>query len=690
MSGLDWSHPGQAERSVVAEFIQSEEQQELHDVFTRPADFDPQHGKFVAPRPYKRLEEALQVVLPTMLGPQVPVGGNSGDWEALCNQILKAQQDYTAREQGMWHKIWYGIGEVSGVVDVWVAFIPDAYGLAVVKTGLAVIFKLAAKSAERKNKICRAFEEVKKALVFADPEKMSFQSNEDVAAASLSLYQTVVDSIEDLIILTTSEKLTWRRMMSRLEHRKKKTDADTILQKLAEETEDFKRAVGMARDQIIESTGRVVHMVHRDVKATGQTMTATVEKSQREIQSKVESESRESRKEMKAGLRSLEESIAQMAGLYEDRRKTVLENEKARLRTLDTAHVEAKNQMMAVLIESERSRQEAEEKVQLLEERIEQLRPQRPVISARRFCENLMGPYFDEDNFPDATGSLNHPNEDLDHVLMYRGQIRARDQSHVQSLLLDPRFLHWVNGDYSGLILVNANIRSSDMQGLSAVSVFCATFITSLLTVRPNDAVVHFFCGLHKSPEEDLYPGPIGLVRSLVLQVFLKLEYTRRLKLDFINHRDYAEALRQHDLETLCDTLHQLLYQFPPDTQVYCIIDTIPLFDTDMWYDDLAVVMQFLRDIVVDKSLPPLFKVLLTSPASSSMDIQSLPVFEEKPRRIITLSSGRLMPRGLSDSGMRRHLSRPVSPVPSRAERSRIEESRRLSQVYDYDEEYTD
>lgn len=44
--------------------------------------------------------------------------------------------------------------------------------------------------------------------MFADPEKMSFQVNAVVAAAADSLYQAIVDSIEDLILLTTNEKST--------------------------------------------------------------------------------------------------------------------------------------------------------------------------------------------------------------------------------------------------------------------------------------------------------------------------------------------------------------------------------------------------------------------------------------------------------------------------------------------------
>lgn len=236
--------------------------------------------------------------------------------------------------------------------------------------------QLAGKSAEKRDTIFRAFEEVQKALVFADPEKMSFQANTVVAAASDALYQTIVDSIEDLILLTTSEKSTCkkygqltlavslnmfsleRRMMSKPEHRKKNTDVDTILQNLSETTVDFKHAFDVARDQMIESTGRIVRltamqtaMVHRDVKVTGKEVTASVEKSQLEIETKVESESRECRMEIKADIASLKSSITQtLAEQAVASTRWVLERDRARLRSLED--IEAKNETMKVLLEA--------------------------------------------------------------------------------------------------------------------------------------------------------------------------------------------------------------------------------------------------------------------------------------------------------------------------------------------------
>lgn len=62
-----------------------------------------------------------------------------------------------------------------------------------------------------------AFEGIQQAMASADPRKVSFQAHEDVAKASESLYKAIVDSIEDLILLTTDEKSTCKKHFSPLE-----------------------------------------------------------------------------------------------------------------------------------------------------------------------------------------------------------------------------------------------------------------------------------------------------------------------------------------------------------------------------------------------------------------------------------------------------------------------------------------
>ena len=89
-------------------------------------------------KPIRQLEKALKIYISTTL--RIRVQGDS--WDGLCEKINHAEDRYRNRKEGLWHSIWYKMGDYSSVLDGWVALIPDAYGLAVVKTGLAVVFKV--------------------------------------------------------------------------------------------------------------------------------------------------------------------------------------------------------------------------------------------------------------------------------------------------------------------------------------------------------------------------------------------------------------------------------------------------------------------------------------------------------------------------------------------------------------------
>lgn len=155
----------------------------------------------------------------------------------------------------------------------------------------------------------------------------------------------------------------------------------------------------------------------------------------------------------------------------------------------------------------------------------------------------------------------------------------------------------------------------------------------------------HSFCGLHADYDEEPFPRPAGLVRSLILQVFLKLVSSNNLNLDFLHDRKMVEVLRAHDLEAMCYTLHELLHGFPAGTRVFCIIDSISMIDTFDSFQDLEVIMQYLRDMVEDRDLRAFFKILMANTSVCSLDLQSLPVFEERLDRVVNLYSNGLMPR---------------------------------------------
>jgi hypothetical protein len=220
-------------------------------------------------------------------------------------------------------------------------------------------------------------------------------------------------------------------------------------------------------------------------------------------------------------------------------------------------------------------------------------------------------------------------------------------------------------------VLVDANLEESSLDRLSAISVFSSTLVTSLMQAYPETAVVtHFFCGLHSSLNDTWY-GPSGLVRSLIVQLLTKLDARdpdmETWNLDFINDREFLQNLEEHSLADLGLVLHKLLYQFPLDTHVYCIVDSISCFDVRRLHRDLDTVVERFRIMVNDTKLRAVFKVLLTNPGRSTWAITSMNFLQEDPTRLVTLSRYNLVPGEISERAIGDYLPAAGRRTPSRS-----------------------
>lgn len=156
----------------------------------------------------------------------MPLAKTCKAWDDLTDSLLTAEKDYDDHGKDRWHRIWYGLGDKADVVMPWTEIIPNEYGLAVVKTGVAAILsvgncpsvfftvmrwlmglhQLARKSLEKRRKVLQAFEEIRKAMTSAHPLKGSFRSHADVAIALNELHQAIVDSVNDMLVLTAKEE----------------------------------------------------------------------------------------------------------------------------------------------------------------------------------------------------------------------------------------------------------------------------------------------------------------------------------------------------------------------------------------------------------------------------------------------------------------------------------------------------
>lgn len=86
----------------------------------------------------RQLEQALNFYIPNALDIQEP----SPTWDALSEKIGRMEKQYGDTKTGLWHSLWYKMGENQETADAWIAFIPDDYGLGVVKAGIALVFKV--------------------------------------------------------------------------------------------------------------------------------------------------------------------------------------------------------------------------------------------------------------------------------------------------------------------------------------------------------------------------------------------------------------------------------------------------------------------------------------------------------------------------------------------------------------------
>ncbi|PLB53482.1 hypothetical protein P170DRAFT_435110 [Aspergillus steynii IBT 23096] len=620
---LSTKHRGGGQYTSPAVTFVGSQGPDIHLSLAGTSQHNVEKDRYLAVDVHKSLEEVLRRTLLTKLELELPE--NAAKLEELSERLAGAEDQYKERKNGRWHSIWYSIGEGKDMIDPWVALIPNEYGLAVVKTGLAVVFKLAERSSARREKIFNAFAGIRDALARADPERRSFLSNKEVGQQADHLTKTIVECIEDMILLTMKKDKSWRPKFTR--HHKKEDrapppDADAILEKLANSTKEFEEAVDLARDNAIEATGFMTQfmaqslpVIHDDVLIAD---------------SRIQHMDRKQDIRDQDYRRGYEEMHSMLSEVVRYTRRLA-----EREQNLRACQIEARTDLVHVLRESKKQQMEIKRL------RRQQLRAHKPtaiVGEAQLFQILSLGAQPEDYELSDLSNILQEPNRDLEATLTYKGKLRQDSQRQVQAaLLIQDRFLQWLENSASDLIMVDANIRNPGMSKTSVISVFSATFITSMITARPEDVVVHYFCGRHSRPQDPWY-GPNGLVRLITMQLLMKLMELSRPNLDFLNQWDQVKDLEEHNLDALCELLYCLVEQFPEDVTVCLVIDSISRLDTPRTFGDLRIVMECLHSLVDNATLYPTVKVLLTNPMHSKRTMKQLDIFQEDPSRLVWLN----------------------------------------------------
>ncbi|KAL2161689.1 hypothetical protein VTH06DRAFT_8251 [Thermothelomyces fergusii] len=206
---LNWLQPGKQEVVVAGNFV-AQEAPRFHAGFGGSSELDAERVRFIDLKPYSRLEHALKDYIAQTLR----IESTTFD-DTLADKIGAMEKAYGKSKQGLWHRLWYGMGNNKDIIDAWMDLIPDQYGISVIKAGLAVMFKLAENSNEKRQKMFKTFSTLRDALVAVHPDHGRFRSDADVRKAAKELYATIIRSIEDMVAVLTTETSRWNNMAAK-------------------------------------------------------------------------------------------------------------------------------------------------------------------------------------------------------------------------------------------------------------------------------------------------------------------------------------------------------------------------------------------------------------------------------------------------------------------------------------------
>lgn len=161
------------------------------------------------------------------------------------------------------------------------------------------------------------------------------------------------------------------------------------------------------------------------------------------------------------------------------------------------------------------------------------------------------------------------PPVDLNNILHHVSDLSIKEQSRIIYVIESPALKAWLSSPRNGVLLLRGNSDEID-NGSSAMSFTAAHVIQSTQQAqRPRLLCLYWFSGQHRNVRSDEDANVHGVVRSLIGQL---LHMDVEFDLYFIKGST-ARAIMENDLQVLCDVFDELIFQLPPKTVTFCVVD---------------------------------------------------------------------------------------------------------------------
>ncbi|KAF2489459.1 hypothetical protein BU16DRAFT_567633 [Lophium mytilinum] len=489
---------------------------------------------------------------------------NPATWKTVFTVAEEAQRKYE-EDGNKLHKWCRPKGEYAAAIVVWLELMPQGDQFKTIQGGLTRLFTAAAKIAESRIKIMESFEEVTAMLQSAFEKRNLYPDSEDLKLAAIKLYVTILNSLDEMI--------SWYNEKSCIKYGKYLMKGPIACKRL----DDLLLRARRLQDGFNSKTATLEGMVHRKNEtsvARLMTQMPLVRRDtgmiKKELQSVQEfmSQDREWKKSQEAGL---------------DSKKWLIE------------------QCLEILHHAQWSSLRRS--------------PSPPPDYSKE--------YINQEQFLQSLYvNVKIMSLDIENTFRQRDAMDEACQGQRAWLLQSRQFQNIISSRQSEILLVDGNADGFELERISPMSALCAALLRSFEHMRPGPPMyLSFFCGLHTS-SNDPVSGPTGMMRSLTAQLLRMYEF----RFDFVDSHRYRDALESHDLHYLCAAFERLVYQLPANTPIFCIIDSISLYERSELESDLGRIAATFKQLGLDPSLGCFFKALITSPNQSRFFKQFFPL----------------------------------------------------------------
>lgn len=245
-------------------------------------------------------------------------------------------------------------------------------------------------------------------------------------------------------------------------------------------------------------------------------------------------------------------------------------------------------------------------------------------------------------------GVLDLDEVDTKYIKQRGGQYPDNERARVEQLVTTSQFRDWIGTVASQILLIHGDFGEPSKHYVSALSLFCTTFVEALKKINRSLPLV-FFCGRHL----DTSDGPIGgegIIKSLVAQLLRQQIFdTRQL------HQEIdLNKVNNGDVDELCVLFRWLARRVPENVTLFCLIDGIVLYERSDYEYTMGQVLAYLLDLTRDLSIRSILKFLITSPVVTAK-VRQHPAFYGG-RNILSMATMSPLGQASSEARLARQL----------------------------------